>query len=784
MYTQEESLALVQQFQERYSFLFDAYQSDAMSLYAMGSSVLVAAPTGTGKTIVAEFAVWLALRNNMRVFYTAPIKALSNQKFHDFRERYGAENIGLLTGDIVENASAPIVVMTTEIYRNVLLELERDDFEGAASEFAGAVVPQRHTPERKLTPDIANLACVIFDELHFMADPQRGPVWEESIIHSPESVRFICLSATVRNADEIVGWLEKTHGATRLISHPERSAPLEDYLYYKHTLTLVRDQTGKRARKFPNVGGELKRIRSYNRREYYDEEDSEELFAKYTAPEPMEVLVALRNAELLPCLYFLPGRKAVEDAAFSCKNRSLVSPEEREAIQEEIAAWQQAMADEDCQLQQVSKLTRLLPSGIGYHHAGLIPALKQLIERLFVKGLLRAVFATDTLAMGVNMPARSVIVGSMSKFDGRMLRLMTPNEYQQLTGRAGRRGIDAYGAAVLLYSPWDEFEKSFTALTAPLQPVNSAFVLGYNSTLNLWRPNQLETLRKVCSDSFREYQRRQRVTHRKAAKKHGKSTRNTEANNLEESAELETGDVVQLGVSVERELLATVGVLRVLNYIDQETDMLTVKGFLLRALFHSSGLMLTELLVSGAFDTLTSSELAEVISWFVYDSDKTLVTVNTLSDRLKTARRVIKNMHKRVQHIENQFAISLSPTINETFSGVAQGWSQGFSLNGLQQRISLAEGDLLQILNQTIDLLHQLESALEQILLTPEHWSFDNSLTFLERRELRKRFDSLRVGLHLAIKQLMRGIVAQSRSLPLQNSEKSDSNNAAGAVEQ
>ncbi len=783
MYTKEESLALVEQFQEKYPFLFDAYQSDAMTLYAMGSSVLVAAPTGTGKTIVAEFAVWLALRSNMRVFYTAPIKALSNQKFHDFRERYGVENVGLLTGDIVENASAPIVVMTTEIYRNVLLELERDDFADNATEFAGAVVSQSQLSDRKLTPDIANLACVIFDELHFMADPQRGPVWEESIIHSPDRVRFICLSATVRNANEIVGWLEKTHGNTRLISHPERSAPLEDYLYYKNKLTLVRDQNGKRVQKFPNIGGELKRMRSFNRREYYNEDPDNEVLNKFTAPMPIDVLGALRGAGLLPCLYFLPGRKAVEEAAFSCKGHSLVSAEEREHIQEEIEFWRQAMSDEDCQLQQVARLTHLLPSGIGYHHAGLIPALKQLIERLFVKGLLRAVFATDTLAMGVNMPARSVIVGSMSKFDGRVLRLMTPNEYQQLTGRAGRRGIDAYGAAVLLYSPWDEFEKSFTALTAPLQPVNSAFVLGYNSTLNLWRPNQLETIRKVCSKSFREYQRIQRVQNRKAAKKQNKHNRNTEDTSLDYTASDESADMVQLGVSVERELLATVGVLRTFSYIDQDTDALTVKGYLLRAIFHSSGLLLTELLVSGAFDTLTSSELAEVISWFVYDSDKMLVTSNTLSDRLKTARRVIKNMQKRVQHIENQFEISLSPSINETFSGVAQGWSQGFSLNGLQQRISLAEGDLLQILNQTIDLLQQLESALEQILLTPEHWSFDNSLTFLERRELRQRFDSLRVSLRLAIKQLMRGIVAQSRSLPLQFNPNVHTDDATGTVE-
>lgn len=776
---------LVETFCQYYPFSLDDFQIAAIQQVAKGQSVLVAAPTGTGKTLVAEFAIWMALREGRRVFYTAPLKALSNQKFRDFRERYGDDQVGLMTGDIVENASAPIVVMTTEIYRNVLLELERDDESVALTELAHSVAETAsHSGKKQLDPQLARVGWIVFDELHFMADPQRGPVWEECIIHSPPHVRFVGLSATVANADELVAWMSQIHAPTKLIFHPERAIPLEDYYFFDNALHLVRDANGQRVARFPHIGGEAKR-RGYYERRRYSEPDEDDGIPFREAPLPPEVLVHLRDAGMLPCLYFLPGRKAVEEAAHSAVDVRLTSPEEHAAIAEDVQNAIQSLSAEDRALQQVMDLADLLPRGLAYHHAGLLPSLKMLVETLFARGSLRAVFATDTLALGVNMPARAVVLGSLSKFDGVGMRLMTPNEYNQLTGRAGRRGKDARGAAVILYSPWEAFEDCFKELTRPLNPVTSAFSMRYNSVLNLWRPFQFERLRRIGAASFLEFQRRARKLRSLArkqeydAKKRAKQQKKgkKEAAIAQEQqlapqpqtngAHAAPADVVELSGGVEHELLATTTVLRIFGYIDEQTDALTLRGRLLRAIFHPAGLILTELMLSGALDDLTSNELGEVVSWFVYDSDRPLWTRDVLTDRLRLARRAARTMAERVRKTEIRQDLVPSPTINDQFMGVALGWSQGLSLAALHGRISLAEGDLLMILNQSIDLLRQLESAIRQILDDASLWTAEGSnLTWLDRRDLRQRLDKLRAGLGLAARSLLRSTVAQSRTLP------------------
>ena len=797
----------------------DPFQMEAIRHLAANRSVLVAAPTGTGKTVLAEYAIWQTREAGLRAIYTAPIKALSNQKFRDLRMLYGADAVGLLTGDIVENAAAPIVVMTTEIYRNMLLEgsrvarqlgtaprdeasellrgvarrnSERAQAENALPEAADIVELARRA---RLDEELSSVGCVIFDELHFLNDPERGPVWEEAIIHSPPHVTFVGLSATVSNADELRRWIEEVHGPMALVYHDERAVPIEHYYFLDNVLHLAQDAVGRRIEYFPNIGGEAKlaRLRQRARRysSYDDEDDAsfglprassgtaprdeEQPPQERPTPQPSEVLTALRKADLLPCIYFLPGRRAVEQAAQGVVGHLLVSPEQRVRLQAEVQQWVEKLPQEDRRLDQVQTLTALLPRGIGYHHAGLLPGLKVMVETLFARGELRAVFATDTLALGVNMPARSVVLGSLSKFDGVQMRLMTPNEYQQLTGRAGRRGMDAQGAAVIPYSPWDAFEPAFAALTAPLLPVTSAFTVRYNTVLNLWRSGDVARLQRAVASSLREYQRRRFLASRAARRRQERDARTRRA------GEQEPSQPFGLSEGAAAELNATIYVLRALGYIGED-DELTLRGRLLRAIFHPAGIVLTELILNGVLDDLSPAELAEVMSWFTFDNDKALRNLFSLPPALVQARRAVYRALRFVQDFEMNEGLEVSPGIIDGFHSVALHWSRNMTLSGLLRRIDLAEGDLLVTLNQTIDLLQQTQSAIGQTLDARDLWvgmerelenAPDNEQPGRKPKrraptlaQTHERLAELRPRLGDAWRSMLRGSVAMSRAVP------------------
>ena len=801
-----EAQAMVELFSADWPFTLDPFQIDAALHLARGRSVLVAAPTGTGKTIVAEFGIWRARRSGLRAIYTTPLKALSNQKFRDLRQRYGERSVGLLTGDVVENPGAPIVVMTTEIYRNMLLEgcraasltptEEADELmghmtEGAAGSHQAAPQGRDSTKQESIVAadDVAELArravldeelstvgCVVFDELHYLSDPGRGPVWEEAIIHSPRHITLVGLSATVSNADELRRWIKHVHGPTALVFHKERSVPLEHYYFLDSHLHLVQNAAGKRVERFPRVGGEAKLARLRGEKGQVlqinaglpqePSQDQPEQPRQRQAPEAGETLSALRDAELLPCIYFLPGRRAVEVAAESARSHLLIDSEDRTRLHLEVQQWLAQLPSEDQKLDQVQRLAALLPRGLAFHHAGLLPALKVLVETLFQRGELRAVFATDTLALGVNMPARSVVLGSLSKFDGTQMRLLTPNEYQQLTGRAGRRGMDAKGAAIIPYSPWDAFEPAFTTLTGPLLPVISAFTIRYNTVLNLWRAGDPHRLRTALAASLREFQRYDgyRQPSGKGETRHGAGSARSSGGRGNKSR---TASPYQLSRATAAELEGTISVLRDLHFIDQD-DELSVKGRLLRALFHPAGAILTELLVSGALDGLTAPELAEATSWFTFDDDRSLRNTNYLSQRLIQLRREIQNARKRVVTIELREGLAPSPGIVDNFHGVALNWHRGFSLGGLLRRIDLAEGDLLVTLNQTIDLLQQVQGAVGQALDARDLWRHRGEETRYGRylTELYARLGRLRPTLDKAWRDMLRGSVAQSRAIP------------------
>ena len=805
-------------------FLLDPFQIEAAEHLAAGRSVLVAAPTGVGKTVVAEFAIWQARRAGQRAIYTAPIKALSNQKFRDLRQRHGAREVGLLTGDIVENPAAPILVMTTEIYRNMLLEGARAARMTVTEEASALLAPldaRNVHDERALieASDVAEMArraafdeelsgvgCVIFDELHFLSDPERGPVWEEAIIHSPAHVLFAGLSATVSNADELRHWIEAVHGPMALVFHDERTVPLEHFFFFENKLRLVQNADGQRVERFPGIGGETRQLRLMQRgrrlptsarsqpqaQSYPSLVDSmrqqantdgagqpgkpsksgkpgnpespeqPELPQERPAPEPGEVVTALRADNMLPCLYFLPGRRAVEAAASSAAGHLLVSPEDRARLHEQVQQWVRTLPPDDQKLDQVRRLATLLPRGLGFHHAGLLPTLKVMVETLFARGDLKAVFATDTLALGINMPARTVVVGSLSKFDGRQMRLLTPNEYQQLTGRAGRRGMDAHGSAVLLYSPWDVFESAFASLTAPLLPVTSAFTIRYNTILNLWRPGDYGRLRAAVAASLREFQRRGSRQERARPedeyalyqRKHKKKTQREQSGGLSRAAAAE--------------LNATVYVLRMMGYFGED-DELTVRGWMLRAIFHPAGMVLTELALSGALDGLNPGELAEVFSWFTYDSsDRTLRNLYTLPRNLLEVRRDVWKTLRQVQTLEYEQGVSISPGIVESFHSVALSWWRGANLRGLLNHIELAEGELLVVLNQTIDLLQQMQGAVGQVLDARGLWQKKGSTRRPSRtqHDMRLRLEDLRGSLAEAWRHMLRGSVALSRAIP------------------
>src|SRR6266487_1451177 len=663
----QEVLAGIKDFVARYPFPIDQFQHDAIVQLAQRQSVLVAAPTGTGKTLVAEYAIWLAQQRKQRVIYTTPLKALSNQKHRDLREAYGYDNVGLVTGDIVEHSHASVVVMTTEVYRNMLLE------EGGS--------------RTNVSSALTDVGFVIFDELHYLSDIGRGPVWEEAIICSPLHVQLVGLSATVSNAEDLASWISRVHRPISLVVHEQRAVPLEHYYFLDGKLHLVQDADGNRIERFPGVGGEAKLAQMAARNRVYtfdDNEDDEEddldndvweerrrkgrggkqarqqarrvdeqqaasesqnsdqaaaqekprpkRPAERKSPLPSEILTALRDADMLPCLYFLPGRRVVEEAAMSTVLHLFTTPEEEALIKEEIGVWMENLPQEDRNLQQVHSLLNLLPRGLAFHHAGLLPGLKVLVETLFSRGLLRAVFATDTLALGINMPARSVVVGSLSKFDGQEMRLLTPNEYRQLTGRAGRRGMDVHGSAIIPYSPWEPFEGSFQRITGELLPVTSSFVIRYNSVLNLWRPGDIQHLRRICASSLREYQRyllwelnelhRLEMRYQKA-RKSGKRKKGAASEGALQALEKRREKIgaFPLSRAGAAELDGTIFALRALGYIGQD-DQLTLKGRLLRGIFHPAGIAIVELISRGMLDELSANELAEVFSGFTFDNDR------------------------------------------------------------------------------------------------------------------------------------------------------------------
>jgi ATP-dependent RNA helicase HelY len=468
-------------FQALYDFAFDDFQVEACEALNRGQGVLVAAPTGSGKTVVGEFAVHLALAGGRKCFYTTPIKALSNQKYSDLVRRYGPASVGLLTGDNSVNGEAPVVVMTTEVLRNML--------------YAGSAT-------------LAGLGYVVLDEVHYLADRFRGAVWEEVIIHLPDSVQVVALSATVSNAEEFGEWLGQVRGGTAVIVDEHRPVPLWQHMMVAARLfDLFTEADGEN-----RVSPEL--IRIAQRDEWAARKAPSRPGRggrrphRFGVPRRPEVIGRLDRAGLLPAITFIFSRAGCDAAAAQCvaAGLRLTTPDEAAEITELAERRTADIPDEDLRAIGYGEWLAGLQRGIAAHHAGLLPTFKEVVEELFTDGLIRAVFATETLALGVNMPARTVVIERLDKWNGETHANLTPGEYTQLTGRAGRRGIDIEGHAVVLWQPSVDPVAVAGLAGTRTYPLTSSFRPSYNMAVNLTGQFGRARAATLLESSFAQFQ--------------------------------------------------------------------------------------------------------------------------------------------------------------------------------------------------------------------------------------------------------------------------------------
>ncbi|MEU8891985.1 DEAD/DEAH box helicase [Streptomyces sp. NPDC048442] len=490
----EEATALAP-FRAMYEFDLDPFQIEACQALEAGKGVLVAAPTGSGKTIVGEFAVHLALTQGGKCFYTTPIKALSNQKYQDLVKRYGADKVGLLTGDNSVNADAPVVVMTTEVLRNML--------------YAGS-------------QSLRGLAYVVMDEVHYLSDRFRGAVWEEVIIHLPDSVTLVSLSATVSNAEEFGDWLDTVRGDTAVIVSEHRPVPLWQHVLAGRKMYDLFEESddGRGGRREVNPDllrmARMENQKTYNPRERRkgkmvreaDRERERRQRTRIWTPSRAEVIERLDSAGLLPAITFIFSRAGCEAAVQQCMYAGLRLNDEdaRQRVREIVEERTAAIPGEDLHVLGYYEWLEGLERGIAAHHAGMLPTFKEVVEELFVRGLVKAVFATETLALGINMPARSVVLEKLVKWNGEQHADITPGEYTQLTGRAGRRGIDVEGhAAVLWQRGMDPGALAGLAGTRTY-PLRSSFKPSYNMAVNLVQQFGRHRSRELLETSFAQFQ--------------------------------------------------------------------------------------------------------------------------------------------------------------------------------------------------------------------------------------------------------------------------------------
>lgn len=755
---------------ELFDFPLDRFQIKAINAIDRGKSTIVCAPTGSGKTVVAEYAIRRALQHGKRCFYTTPLKALSNQKFSDLRAIYGEDKVGLLTGDISINRNAYIVVMTTEVYRNMLY---------------GTVLGD-------VRSNLTYVESVIVDECHYMNDPDRGTVWEELVIYSPAQVQLVALSATVANAKELCAWMNKVHGPTSLVESSYRPVPLLIDYFVDGQLFKLMDKRGhinsKLRRKVEEAKAKKLAARLSGEKSSYDRRLQREKAEMDKRAVYSSVVSVLDQKDMLPAIYFLFSRRRCDEAAELCSRAVKLPPEHFEALNAAVdAAVQEHPALADCaQLEHIRR-------GVAAHHAGLLPVLKGLVENLFRQGLIKVVFATETLAAGINMPARTTVISAIVKNSDEGLRPMTASEFLQMSGRAGRRGMDEVGHVVVIHSDYENLDEVGALARAGADPLVSRFTPVYGMVLNLLQVHTRDEARELIERSFGQFVIEQSkgeyadlyagvmgevkknstlyCTDQKLGDVNDWKNLRSKLDNLNRSIKVMKNKLEDCGeeltkqfeqdvqerdrlaekiaamhcqtcehrircakmyrsyqkaikrkeeleeliersrTSYWRQFMALEAVLSEVGYMADHRP--TWEGEMVASLRATNILLLGEIVLSGILEELEPAELAGVASALVLgDARVSMMRPLEPSKNAEWTIQAVCAIASDVEALQERYDVHVPVLINSTFSGITEFWCRGTSWRDVREFLGDEnEGDLVKVMRRTLDILRQFERA-------------------------------------------------------------------------
>ena len=749
-----------QKFAENFSFELDPFQIQACHALENGKGVLVAAPTGAGKTIVGEFAVDLVINSGGKCFYTTPIKALSNQKYTELCLKYGESKIGLLTGDTSINSEAQIVVMTTEVLRNMIYSNSKT---------------------------INDLKYVVMDEVHYLADKFRGAVWEEILIHLSDAVQIISLSATVSNAEEFGEWLQTVRGETEVIVSEIRPVPLYQHVLFGNRLLDLFGENQK-------LNPELTRLERDSYRQARGNWRD-----RPKGPKPLmrsEVIEKLDRENLLPAITFIFSRNNCDAAVRQCLagGLKLTNTDERKIIRSVIAKNMKNLAEEDLIVLGYYEWADALERGIAAHHAGLLPAFKVTVEELFQQGLVKAVFATETLALGINMPARTVVLEKLSKWNGEAHVAISPGEYTQLTGRAGRRGIDIEGNAVILWNNDLDSTSVGGLASTRTYPLKSSFKPTYNMSINLISQfgssrartslesslaqfqadkavvglakqirknesvrddlfkqskcdqgdfveysNMRAAIKKLETDSKRSKRKRHEIEEeisgiRKRMKNHachGCPDRENHSRIAERAQRLQREiDGLQERINSRTNVIAKRFdrikiILDKFGYINN--DAIAQSGKMLAKIYGETDLLIAESIQAGVFNQLSPADLVAVLSSCIYES-RNEEAAKVPRGEVQNALAIISKIYGKIHEAESDLNLEPMRAPDFGFCWASHKWASGHSLTSILKGSELTVGDFVRSMKQIIDLLRQLRSAAPELQVV-----IDQALTKIDR---------------------------------------------------